>query len=218
MNSLLGKERSIVTEIPGTTRDTIEENLIIDGIPIILVDTAGIRDADCKVEIEGVRRAMSSLNMAEIVIFVVDASEPITTDEIGLIERIGSRRCIVVMNKIDLGIHDLDCLKNDFVAVKVSLIRGDGVEDIRRELGAKLMAVTTGEHRATISERHKRVLLEVDASVEECEHLADGGREETVALIATTIQSALGSLGSLNGRSYSSELLKSVFSKFCIGK
>ena len=220
MNTLLGRDRSIVSPIPGTTRDTIEEGLILDGFPIRMVDTAGLRETDCVIEKEGVRRTVMQMGKADLHLHVVDASQPLSQEDRVQIERFDPKRCIVILNKIDLGMRVAPAEIVGRLAIPCSLTGGDGVPEVRcamtRMIEAALHASTMPH--AVISERH-RILLdgalkETDAALEQLR----SEREDQVALAATRLRAALESLGMVTGRVYHTELLNSVFSRFCIGK
>ena len=103
MNTLLGRDRSIVSPIPGTTRDTIEEGLILDGFPVRMVDTAGLRETDCVVEKEGVRRTVMQMERADLHLHMLDASRPMDEQDRAQVESLDADRCIIVLNKVDLG-------------------------------------------------------------------------------------------------------------------
>ena len=103
MNTLLGRDRAIVSQIPGTTRDTIEERYVLDGIPLRLVDTAGLRETQCEIEQEGVRRARAQLQKADLHLYLVDASTPLDDDDRDHLAALKSEKCVVVLNKSDLG-------------------------------------------------------------------------------------------------------------------
>lgn len=105
MNALMGENRAIVTDIPGTTRDTIEETLVIRDIPVVLTDTAGIRDTDDTIERIGIEKSKEAFNRSDLVIFVIDASRPLERDDMDIIRTIGDRKVIVLLNKTDKGIY-----------------------------------------------------------------------------------------------------------------
>lgn len=217
MNTLLGKNRAIVTEIAGTTRDTLEEQLILAGVPLRLVDTAGIREVDCMVEREGIRRARDSMERADINIHMLDASEPAGDGEIELIQRLDPDRTIVLRNKTDLGHRDAG-IPAEFACISCALIRGEGVEDILDALTRKLGQETAGQPHAVISERHRALAQSARENLVAAVDLVTGDRGDAVLLAAEHLRDALESLGLVTGRMYSSELLDSIFSRFCVGK
>ena len=220
MNTLLGRDRSIVSPIPGTTRDTIEEGLVLDGFPVRMVDTAGLRETDCVVEKEGVRRAVMQMERADLHLHMLDASRPMDEQDQVQVDSLDPRRCIIVLNKVDLGTKVKGDVLGGRTTVSSSLVRGDGVPDIRRAMAEAIgrLAHAAAAPHAVISERHRRLLVdaleEVDAAIEQLEP----AKEDQAALAASRLRAALESLGMVTGRVYHTELLNSVFNRFCVGK
>jgi tRNA modification GTPase len=218
MNRLLGRDRSIVTAVPGTTRDTIEETVVIEGYPVNLIDTAGLRDTDCIVEKEGVRRAEDIIRGADIRLHVIDGSRALGPADVRLLEQPDSSR-LVLLNKADLVCRvPLDALPEGTPVLQVCLIRGDDVPAIRNAILEKLEADRSATSSAAISVRHREALTSAvhdirDAVLQVETNCADGG-----VIAAQDLRSALESLGTITGRSYSEELLDTIFSRFCIGK
>jgi len=218
MNSILGTERSIVTELPGTTRDTIEEYVILDGIKLRIVDTAGIRKSDCIIEQAGVGRATVSMAKADLVLFVTDASAPATDEERALIAGMDSDRVVLVLNKADLCRGFMQTSPSGLVAVQTSMISGKGIDQLKQVMTEKISARCLTSPTPAISERHRQVLTEALGCIVEAKHAIDENAESGLVLCASSLRSALEQLGSVVGKTYSLELLDSVFSKFCIGK
>ncbi len=221
MNCLLGKDRAIVTDVPGTTRDVIEEQLVLDGIPIRLVDTAGLRDSACDIEREGVRRAHDRIERADVNIHVMDASRPVDDAEKTRLASLKPGRALVVLNKTDLGERvSSELLPPGVPVVACALLRGKGYSEVQAGLSALIHSpgVGTGIPHAVISERHRAILQEVRERVSEVRDLLGSDRDESVVLAATLLREAIESLGTATGRVYSDELLDAVFSRFCIGK
>lgn len=220
LNALLGQSRAIVSPIPGTTRDTIEEGLVLDGIPLRLVDTAGLREAECEVEQEGVRRTRAHMEKADIHLYVVDASQPLTKEDREQFGALDSQHCVVILNKCDLGqaVRAGDVPK--FTSVSASLIRGHGLEEIRKAMAAKLEAgidLAVPPH-AVISERHRRLLMESQQELRRAGDMLTSGADDQVVPAADALRGALERIGLITGKSYEEELLTSIFSRFCIGK
>lgn len=219
MNVLLGRDRAIVSHIPGTTRDVIEDNLIIDGIHLRLLDTAGLRESECEIEREGIRRSRDQLSRADIYIYVIDASSPIHESDRNQIEALDPARLIVVLNKIDLGRTLIPDLPAAVVCVETSLTTRVGIEVLQAVLAEKLGAACgTVDSGAAISERHRALLLSSKTSLKEAISLVRSRREDSPTLAADLLKTALESLGRTTGRIYEEALLNSVFSRFCIGK
>ncbi|MFH0954032.1 MAG: tRNA uridine-5-carboxymethylaminomethyl(34) synthesis GTPase MnmE [Verrucomicrobiota bacterium] len=220
MNALLGKDRVIVSHLPGTTRDTIEEGLVLDGIPIRLVDTAGLREAQSEIEQEGIRRTKAHMQKADLHLYVVDASAPLEAEDRDRLKTLGDERTVVVLNKTDLGrvvkAEDVP----GFAAVETSLVKGVGVDEVRREMSLKLESGVdlSAPPHAVISERHRQLLTETGGEIGKALELLEKGPGDNTVLAAECLRSALESVGSATGRVYQEELLASIFSRFCIGK
>ena len=219
MNALLGRDRAIVSQIPGTTRDTIEERLVLDGIPLRLVDTAGLRETECEVEQEGVRRARAQLQKADLHLHVVDASKTLDDDDRNHLAALKSEKCVVVLNKSDLGRVMLPGHISGMTVVSASLITGTGLDDIRRQITKKLTAGInlSVQPRASISERHRRLLVDAQDEIHEALGLINQ-QSGDIVLAADRLRDALEHLGLVTGKVYHDELLASIFSRFCIGK
>lgn len=228
MNSLLGMERSIVTPIAGTTRDTIEETLEVRGVPFRTIDTAGITATDDVVEGLGVERSKKTLDDADVILLVLDLSRPLLElDEpaAAAVEAVrtqtseGGRRLVVALNKSDLP-QRLDPqpliarLAPDFV-VRSSTVELDGVSDLRSALGE---AALGGERHEFVvgNVRHQAALLQARSALEAaCIGIADG---TPLDLVSLDVRAAAGALGEITGESVDDELLDRIFRDFCIGK
>lgn len=218
LNALLGTERAIVTPIPGTTRDIIEESVVIRGFPVRIADTAGLRDTECQIENEGIRRARDLMRRADAHIYVIDSSQQIGKEEVATIHHMPGNRVIVVMNKMDLGCkvteEDLPHV-NDIVPA--SLLTGVGVEAVRDAI-LRIVGASSGiPSHAAISERHRVLASSVLKDIDEAIQLGAGDSPDIV-LAASRIRVAIETLGMITGRSYHEALLDSIFSRFCVGK
>jgi tRNA modification GTPase len=206
LNCLAARERAIVSEIPGTTRDTLEVDFEVCGIPMRLIDTAGLRKTDDTVEQEGVRRAKQAAQMADVVMFVADASRPETWHT-------SQKADLMVMNKMDLmGNHSIP---NHFMPV--SAIKGLGISEIKSRLARHLEQVPGQEEGLLVTrERHRQALVRTRR------HLLKGlerlGREDELELVALEWHRARGCLGEIVGLGDIEEILDRIFAEFCIGK
>lgn len=218
LNALLGKDRAIVTEMPGTTRDTIEETIILDGIPIRLVDTAGLRDTECRIEREGVFRAQALMRKADVLVYMVDGSRALEAEDRSALQEMDPERTVVMLNKSDLGLRLSAEDVRPHAAVKSSLIDGRGVDDLRQAVVSLLGIASVREPHATISERHRQIVQNALNDINESIRLLESERNDSVILAANAIRSMLHQIGTATGRTYSDELLKSIFTKFCVGK
>jgi tRNA modification GTPase len=218
LNALLGMEKAIVTHIPGTTRDIIEDNLVINGYPVILCDTAGLRATDCEIEAEGIRRARKAVLHADIVLYVLDGSRGVDGDDLREMGLVPKPRTIVVVNKADLGIRvDLDSFRTDWSVCSVCATSREGIDQLRSEIAEKLEKRSPSHPGAVISERHRRLLIATLKDVTEAKMIFSE-RPAGPTLSASKLRSALDALGEVTGRVYQDELLDSIFSRFCIGK
>lgn len=219
LNALLGADRAIVSGVPGTTRDSIEEAWVLDGIPLRLVDTAGLRDSDCAIEQEGIRRTRRRLARADVQVVIVDRSEVLETADGDWIRGLDPGRTVIVLNKGDLPARVDRAVFAGFRVVETCLLRGDGVEALRRALAGLLDGGGGhGPPHPVISERHRRLLVQARAELGRAREVLGAGSEPDVVVAASLLRDALDILGAATGRVYHAELLDSIFSRFCIGK
>jgi len=218
LNRLLGAERAIVSGTPGTTRDTIEELVVLDGIPLRLVDTAGLREANCSVEREGVERAEAVLGRADLVLYVIDSSAPLREAERHRLGEMNASTCLVVLNKTDLGqAVSADSLPG-FDAVACSLLADENLAELQKGMLRRLHIAPYIHSHAVISERHRQLLQNAQYALNTAKSLLEGGEADMVVPAATLLREGLESIGQITGRVYSDELLDNIFSRFCIGK
>lgn len=208
LNAILGRNRAIVSPIAGTTRDSIEEPVVISGIPVRLVDTAGLRAAGDVIEAEGVSRAEELVSRADVVVEVADATDPAATFSASAANR------IKVFNKADLG--EGGALREED-ALLLSAKTGDGVETLLAEIAGHLDD-SGGENAAPgVSERHRECLAETRQALEEAAQALELG-DEGLVVAAEKLAQAAQATGRVTGRVWSDELLDVVFGKFCVGK
>ncbi|MBI2441943.1 MAG: tRNA uridine-5-carboxymethylaminomethyl(34) synthesis GTPase MnmE [Lentisphaerae bacterium] len=218
MNALLGKDRAIVSPIAGTTRDTIEETVILRGIPIRLVDTAGLRTTTCPIEDDGVRRAMHQMQMADLHLHILDSSKPLTSEDYATLGGLDKCRTLVIINKTDLGnAISLQDLTHNHV-VYTQLITGKGVSDIRANIIDMLDISSNGPPRALISERHRQILTKSTDELEATIGILSSRHQDSIILATSQLRHCLNEMGQITGKVYHDELLNSIFSRFCIGK
>ena len=216
LNQLLGRDRAIVSHIAGTTRDTIEETANIRGLPVIFIDTAGLREARDEIEQEGIRRSRETLAQAEFILHVLDASEPLTgADEIYLAEFAAKKR-ILVRNKTDLPVK-LE-LPADARMVDVCCLSGRGIEGLKDAIKSLVWA---GEIKAemlqvAINSRHQDALHRARATARQAADALRGNA--TLELVAMDLRIAANAVGEIVGKTTTEDLLDAVFSAFCIGK
>ncbi|MDD5678491.1 MAG: tRNA uridine-5-carboxymethylaminomethyl(34) synthesis GTPase MnmE [Kiritimatiellae bacterium] len=218
LNALLGRNRAIVSPIPGTTRDTLEETIILEGIPIRLVDTAGLRNTTCEIEREGVRRARIHMQKADLHLYIIDGSQTLGIEDHAQLNSLKAAQSIIIINKIDLGIIIQEKDVPVFYNIKAQLNTGKGLIEIKRCIIERLGLTYSGQPRAVISERHKKILQKSFVDIKEAVTILESGQNETIVLAAARLRFAIESLGQITGKAYYDELLNSIFSRFCVGK
>ena len=220
LNALLGFERAIVSSTAGTTRDTIEEGFVLDGIPLRIIDTAGLRETDCEIEAEGIRRAEAHSQEAHLSIYLIDASLPLHEEDRARLEKLVPEKSVVVLNKTDVGNEFSDFEFPRLSFVEASLISGTGIDALKAAMGETLEkgADLQAPPHAVISERHRQLLVKAHSEAKEARALLIENVEENAVFASEHLRAALEFLGQVTGRIYHDELLDSVFSRFCIGK
>ena len=218
LNQLLGLDRAIVSAIPGTTRDTIEETANIRGLPVVFIDTAGLRQGRDEIEVEGIRRSRQSLEQADFILHVLDGSESLTrADEEFFRESAGKKR-ILVRNKSDLPARLQVPPATEGPLVEVSCLTGQGIERLKDAI--KELA-WSGEIKAEmlevmINSRHQEALGRARAATV---RTLDALRaEQTLELVALDLRIAVNAVGEIVGKTTTEDLLEMIFSQFCIGK
>jgi tRNA modification GTPase len=217
LNQLLGRDRAIVSPIPGTTRDTIEETANIRGLPVVFIDTAGLREARDEIEIEGIRRSRQSLAQAELILHVLDANEPVTVEDRNYFAEFAEKKRVVVRNKIDLPIR-CELPPGMAPVVDVSCVTGQGVESLKDAIKAM---VWSGEIKAEmlqvmINSRHQDALNRARAAA--LRTLEAFRNNATLELVALDLRIAVAAVGEIVGKTTTEDLLDSIFGQFCIGK
>src|SRR5436190_9414856 len=219
LNQLLGRDRAIVSPIPGTTRDTIEETANIRGLPVVFTDTAGLREGGDEIEIEGIRRSRAALEQADLILHVIDVSQ--SPDAPERIANFDSKKRILVQNKTDLlaAPNSLPKSSNDKSrAIPVSCLSGQGIENLKDAIKD---LVWSGEIKAEmlevmINSRHQDALQRARvATVKTAEALRSG---QTLELVALDLRIAVNAIGEIVGKTTTEDLLDMIFSQFCIGK
>ena len=214
LNQLLGHDRAIVTPTAGTTRDTIEETANVRGIPVVFIDTAGLREGAAAIEAEGIRRSHESIARAELILQVLDATEPLTDEDQNYLTEFADKKRLLIANKID----QPSAIKFSLDCVETSALDGTGIEALKDAIRA---AVWSGEIRADmlpamINARHQDALRRARASLE---HSLDALRgDATPELVAADLRLAANAVGEVVGKTSTEDLLDSIFSQFCIGK
>lgn len=219
LNRLLREERAIVTAIPGTTRDVIEESIDLDGVMIRLIDTAGVRETDDIVEQEGIKRTHAVLRDADLLLVLLDGSVPLTNDDLTLLDIARDRKHIVLINKADLAVTVADdaSLAGRPVYV-ISAHTGLGVERIKSALRAQLIfgGFDAAESVTVTNVRHRDALRRAGESLGQA--LESTRCRMAGELISMDVRAAADALGEITGAITTDEILGRIFSEFCIGK
>lgn len=220
LNALLGAHRAIVSNQPGTTRDSIEEVLVLDGFPLRLVDTAGLRDTACDIEAEGVERSRNHMQKADLHLHVVDASAALDPASKTQIQQLDPGCSILVLNKSDLGNTLRSSDFPDHPSVETALLNQRGLDALKRSMQQRLEADLQLQARpqAVISERHRDLLVIARKQLKQARICLDQHGPEGPALASSHLRDALEHLGLATGKNYTEDLLDQIFSQFCIGK
>jgi len=217
-NRLVERERAIVTPTPGTTRDTVSERISLDGIPLELVDTAGLREAHDVAEQLGIARSREALADAGLVLIVLDATQPLNEEEQSLLAAVEGRPALVALNKSDLlgSATHVPSLTDSVPAIATSALTGDGVPELRRRILQLASGGASSESGMLTSLRHHQAVTTALAA------LADAARANAEAIphemILLDLYRALWALDSLTGQTTADDILNLIFSTFCIGK
>lgn len=220
LNALVGEARAIVTAIPGTTRDLIEEQLDLDGVPLRLVDTAGIRDTQDPVERIGVERSHATRAQADLVLLVLDRAQPLTPDDHALLALVAEQPVIIVLNKSDLPAvttpDTISALRGDVPVLEISAATGAGLDALRAAIREQVLGEVTSETPMLASARQREAAERADAALAQASAiLAAGGTEE---LIAVDVMAAATALGEITGDTVGDAVIQEIFARFCLGK
>ena len=220
LNVILNEERAIVTDVEGTTRDTIEEYIQIQGIPIKIIDTAGIRNAKDEVERIGVEKAAKIAEESDIIIAIFDITRELNDEDQKILELLKTKNSIIVLNKIDLNNHkNIEKIKLiNKPIIKISTKTREGIEDLYEEISKiyKLNEIATNDEIIISNNRHKKIIKNAIKNVEEA--------KQTILvkmptdIISSNLKEILEELGKITGESVTEDVIKEIFSKFCLGK
>ena len=220
MNHLAGRDRVIVSPHPGTTRDTIEELLNVQGYPVYIIDTAGLRSAPNQIEQEGIRRTHQALHEADLIICMLDASQSVSEDEKTFLHQCKTSNILILINKTDL--KQVTFAKNfpEFDVLEISLKNNPKINQICAKIVAKIVKTTDSSDAAAfaISHRHK---IQLGAALNElncAQELLSSSSEADYLLAATHIRASMEKIGLIFGKNCSEDVLHEIFSRFCVGK
>ena len=222
LNELSGKSKAIVTDIPGTTRDIIEEYININGIPLRIIDTAGIRETEDVVEKIGVERTHKAINDADLIIMMIDAKRGMDEEDNKILTMLGDKKLIILINKTDIVDEDQICKIESLLAgkkyIKTSMKEGTGINELESTITELFVQgeVNINEEVLLTNIRHKNL---IDMAVSSIEKAMDAIENfMTLDLVSIDITDAADYLGQITGESVSEDVMHEIFSRFCLGK
>ena len=218
LNRLLREERAIVTEIAGTTRDTIEEYITIRGIPLKLIDTAGIHETEDIVESIGVDKSKKALEDADLVLVMLDSTEELSKEDEDILEATKNRKHIILINKIDAG----NILKKEMFdgrkTIEISAKTSSGIDELEDEIEMmfNISDIQIDNDVIVTNIRHKNLIKEANSGIKNALESIKNGLP--IDMLSIDLQNAIQNLGEIIGESISEEVVKGIFAKFCVGK
>lgn len=219
MNLLTGYEKSIVTDIPGTTRDIIEESVLIGDIPVTLQDTAGIRETDNIIEKIGIQKAKNSINISEIIIYILDTTQIITQEDLNLLKKCDKNRTIIILNKTDLctkiNTKNLENYSNNII--NFSALNGTGLENLKKSV-ENIVGIADFEPSESSISNERQLLL-----IKKIHNILENITKDikfgiTLDAITVLIHDAINLIMEITGENATEEVVNNIFSKFCVGK
>lgn len=222
MNVLLKEERAIVTDIAGTTRDIIKEDILIDDIPITLIDTAGMRSTDDTIEKIGIEKSKESFNISDLIIYIVDSSKKLEKEDFEIIDALSDKKVIVLLNKIDLKkIVDVGYLKDNIRNsrfIETSMTDLIGIDELKKVVKDMIFSGKVYQENSIVitNVRHENLLIEAYNSLVDGINLVS--LDEALELVEIDVNRAYESLGEIIGEEVKDDILDEVFSRFCLGK
>ncbi len=222
LNALLAEERAIVTELPGTTRDTIEETIRVGGASVILMDTAGLRETDNRIEQMGIERAKKSMETADLILAVFDASAPLTEEDRALLAALSGKKSLLLLNKSDLpravSEKELREILPDAPVLPLSAQTGEGIAELETALqkAAGLQDIDDGRTLLLTNLRHEDLVRRALSAVTRAKEAAE--RKLSADCITVDLTEAYMLLGEITGETVDEDLLHAIFSRFCVGK
>ena len=222
LNAILNEERAIVSSVEGTTRDTIEEFITIHGVPLKLIDTAGIRNAKDEIEEIGVKKALKLVKEADLIICIIDNTKPLENEDREVLNMLKNKKAIILLNKIDK--NDLHLEENKELQelnkpiIKVSAKTKDGLEELYKQIEEmfKLNEIEISQGNIVTNIRHNNQIRKAIKAIEEAEGVLQ--QDMPVDLISVPVKQSLEELSEITGENVSEDIISEIFSKFCLGK
>lgn len=222
LNALLNESRAIVTDVPGTTRDIIEEMINIDGIPLKIVDTAGIRETSDAVEKIGVEKTKEFFNAGDLIIFIINASEPLSQDDDDILQLLQNKKSIILINKVDLpekiNLEKIEKIVPGKKIIKTSIKQGTGIAELKEYIREMVFSgnikqenslmITNIRHKDLL-EKSKNFLLDAVQMIE---------AKEALDFVEVDLRNAWEHMGEIIGETISEDIMNEIFSRFCLGK
>lgn len=220
LNALLNENRAIVTDVPGTTRDVIEEYFNLDGIPIKIIDTAGIRDTNDVIESIGVVKSLEKINEADLIIFMLDLSRPLDNEDKQIISRISDKKYIVLLNKSDLNskikFKEIEGLNPKYF-IETSLLSGEGIDRLKSMIKEMFFNQEIASDSIMLTNtRHKHALISASQSIEQA--ISTLHNTAAIDLASIDLRNAWSNLGEITGETVEEDIIDKIFSEFCLGK
>ena len=214
LNALLEEEKAIVTDVKGTTRDIVEGSILVGGVKLNLIDTAGVRKSDDIVEKIGIEKSLNLIDEAELVLLILDASCPLSEEDKYLLEKTKDKKRIIIMNKIDLKLNN--SYMND--VIKISAKNNEGIEDIKDAIKELFNVGTFMSKNLTFFTNVRQISL-LKSAIKSLEDVEQGIKEEReIDMIEIDLKLVWEKLGDIIGANYTEELIDNLFSRFCLGK
>ena len=221
LNAILKEDRAIVTEYEGTTRDTIEEFVNINGIPLKLIDTAGIRNTENKVEQIGIEKSIKYAKEADLIILIIDASKELSQDDKEILNIVNPNKTIIILNKIDLeqkldeNISELSNFNN---IIKISALKKEGLDNLYEKINDlfNLNKINVDNDIVITNERHK---IQIQKAIQNLEKAIKSLNDNMpIDIVAISLKDVLSDLGEITGEEASEEIINEIFARFCLGK
>ena len=220
LNALLEEDKAIVTDIAGTTRDIVEGQISINGILLNMIDTAGIRETEDKIEAIGVEKSIKMMNESDLVLFVLNNNEPLTDDIRTLLSQLDGKNYIIIINKNDLerklDLNGIDVDKSNII--NMSILNNEGIDELKAKI-VELFNISQIETTDPTYLSNARSISILESCLESIEEVEKGlGNNQPIDMIELDIKDIWEKLGTINGTTYEEELLDEMFSRFCLGK
>ena len=221
LNAILKEDRAIVTEYEGTTRDTIEELVNINGIPLKLIDTAGIRDTENEIEKIGIEKSKKLAKEADLSIVIIDSSKNIEKEDEEILKSVDCNKSIVVLNKSDLGSvfdKNIELLNSFKYVINISALKREGINELYDTISKmfNLNEINLDNEIVITNERHRNIIKKAITNVEKAEESLKNGMP--IDIVAISIKDILSNLGEITGDVASEEIIDEIFARFCLGK